>query len=87
MLLGLRLGLPAALPMESLGVLVVPRAMPEDRRLPELGCAPVLLAAHPGGRPLVKRTRRLAQPRRPTGHASMLLRHCERYAATTTELV
>ena len=87
MLQGLRLGLLAAMPPGSLGVLVVPAAMPQGRRLPEVGCAPVLLAAHPGGRPHVRQTRRLARPRLPTGPVSMSRRHCELYAATTTEHV
>ena len=84
MLQGLRLGLLAAMPPGSLGVLVVPAAMPQGRRLPEAGCAPAPLAAHLGGRPLVRLMRRLARPRQPTGHVSMLRRHCVHCAAIIT---
>ena len=66
-LLGLRLGSLGAKPLGLLGVLVTLGAMPLGHLIPELGCVPARLAAHPGGKRLNKQTRRLATQRLPTG--------------------
>ena len=71
MLLGLRPGSLGAMPLGLLGVLVALGAMPLGHLIPELGCVPARLAAHPGGKRLNRQTRRLATQRHPTGPGSM----------------
>ena len=67
MLPGSRLGSLGAMPLGLLRVLVALEAMPLGYLIPELGCAPVQLAAHPDGKRLNRPTRRLATLRHPTG--------------------
>ena len=58
MLPGSRLGSLGAMPLGLLRVLVALEAMPLGYLIPELGCAPVQLAAHPDGKRLNRPTRR-----------------------------